>query len=83
MPQKSITFDPYHLWAVDRIAATLHMSRSDIVMWAVREWVKNYHDAHVVGARATSSDFAREEVASFRAGTVDEKSTIVEVPKAD
>jgi hypothetical protein len=56
--QFSVTLDAYHKWAVERIVKVMRTSRSDLVLWAVRDWVAN-HSQQVSDARATLADFSK------------------------
>ena len=57
MPRNfTVTLDTYHKWAVDRVVQAMRLSRSDLVLWAVRDWMAKYPN-HVGDAKATLADF--------------------------
>ena len=53
-----VDLDAYHAFAVERIASAMHVTPSDIVVQAVREWIgSNYHLLR--DARATLTDWQK------------------------
>jgi hypothetical protein len=54
--QFSITLDAYHKWAIDQIAEVMGVNRTELILWAVRDWVAK-NPNHVSDAKATLSEF--------------------------
>jgi hypothetical protein len=60
--QFSVTLDPYHRWAVKRVAKAMAMPQSDLILWAVRDWV-TAHNNQVADSEATVAEFKKSKEA--------------------